>query len=38
MTPEHARESIRFSFGWDSSYDEAVEAAEIVIDLVGQLR
>ncbi len=38
LAPEQARESIRFSFGWDSTLDEAVEAAEIVIDLVGELR
>lgn len=38
LTAGEARESIRFSFGWTSSTEEAEEAAEIVIDLVGRLR
>jgi cysteine desulfurase len=38
LTPAEARESVRFSFGWDSSGDEAIEAAGIVIDLVEELR
>jgi cysteine desulfurase len=38
LAPNHARESIRFSFGWTSTLEAADEAAEIVIDLVGQLR
>ena len=33
-----ARESVRFTFGWTSTASEAREAAEIVVDLVGQLR
>jgi cysteine desulfurase len=33
-----ARESVRFSFGWDSTYDEGAEAASILVDLVGELR
>ena len=38
LTPDEARESIRFSFGWSSTIEEAQEAAEVVTDLVGQLR
>jgi cysteine desulfurase len=38
LTPQEARESVRFSFGWNSTADEAVEAAEIVVDLVEGLR
>jgi len=38
LTPNQARESIRFSFGWPSTIEEAEEAAEIVTDLVGKLR
>ena len=38
LTPGEARESIRFSFGWTSTIEEAQEAAEIVTGLVGQLR
>jgi len=38
LTPAEARESVRFSFGWPSTTDEAEQAAEIVTDLVGQLR
>jgi cysteine desulfurase len=38
LTPAEARESVRFSFGWDSSGDEAIEAAGIVIDLLEELR
>ena len=33
-----ARESIRFTFGWNSTSGEAVDAAAIVSDLVGVLR
>lgn len=33
-----ARESIRFSFGWSSTPEEAATAAERVVDLVGELR
>ena len=33
-----ARESVRFTFGWSSTLEEAEEAAGIIIDLVGQLR
>jgi cysteine desulfurase len=38
LSAEKARESIRFSFGWDSTVDEAIEAADIVVGLVGGLR
>jgi cysteine desulfurase len=38
LTPAEARESVRFSFGWPSTTDEAEQAAEIVTNLVGQLR
>ncbi|MGA7097907.1 MAG: cysteine desulfurase family protein [Acidimicrobiia bacterium] len=38
LTSDEARESVRFSFGWDSTPDEAIEAAEIVVDLVESLR
>jgi cysteine desulfurase len=38
LSPDQARESIRFSFGWNSTADEAMEAAEIVIGLVEELR
>ena len=38
LTPHEARESVRFSFGWNSIPDEVVEAADIVIALVEELR
>jgi len=38
LTPNQARESVRFSFGWTSTLDEVVEAADLVVDLVGKLR
>lgn len=38
MTVEEVRESLRFSFGWTSTIEEAEQAAEIVVDLVGRLR
>jgi cysteine desulfurase len=38
LTPGQARESVRFSFGWPSTNEEEEQAAEIVTDLVGQLR
>lgn len=37
-TADEARESVRFSFGWTSTLDEAAEAADVVIDLVESLR
>jgi cysteine desulfurase len=33
-----ARESVRFSFGWDNTPDEAVDAADLVLGLVEELR
>jgi cysteine sulfinate desulfinase/cysteine desulfurase-like protein len=38
LSPAEARESVRFSFGWNSTPDEAVEAADIVTRLVEELR
>lgn len=38
LTADEARESVRFSFGWTSTVDEAREAAEMVADLAEQLR
>lgn len=38
LSPGEARESLRFSFGWNSTEEEADEAAAIVNDLVGELR
>jgi cysteine desulfurase len=38
LTPDEARECVRFSFGWTSTQDEAVEAASILVDLVRDLR
>lgn len=37
LTPDQARESVRFSFGWTSTKEEADEAADMVIDLVARL-
>ena len=38
LSANAARESVRFSFGWASTVEEAEEAASIVIDLVEALR
>ncbi len=38
LTPDEARESVRFTFGWTSTAGEADEAADIVVDLVTRLR
>jgi cysteine desulfurase len=38
LTPDQARESTRFSFGWTSTMDEADQAAAIVTDIVSRLR
>lgn len=38
LSPSQARESVRFSFGWTSTLDDAAEAARIVVDLVEELR
>ncbi len=37
LTPDAARESVRFSLGWTSTIEEADAAADIVVDLVGRL-
>jgi cysteine desulfurase len=38
LTPDQARESVRFSLGWTSTMEEADEAAAIVIDIASRLR
>lgn len=38
LTPDEARESVRFSFGWTSTTDEMVEASAIVASIVSRLR
>lgn len=38
LTPDEARESVRFTFGWTSTTEEADEAADVVIDIVERLR
>jgi cysteine desulfurase len=38
LTSARARESLRFSFGWTSTMDESIEAADIVVELVEKLR
>jgi len=38
LTPDQARESVRFTFGWTSTMDEADRAATIVTDIVSRLR
>ncbi|MDH3190484.1 MAG: cysteine desulfurase NifS, partial [Acidimicrobiia bacterium] len=38
LSPAQARESVRFSFGWPSTLDEAAQAASVVIELVEDLR
>lgn len=38
FTPEEARESLRFSFGWTSSPDDAFRAAALVAEAVEELR
>lgn len=38
LTPDQARESVRFTFGWTSTLDEADRAATIVTDIVSRLR
>lgn len=38
LTSDQAKESVRFSFGWDSVLDDAVAAADTVVELVGELR
>jgi len=38
LTAREARESLRFSFGWNTTAEEAAEAADTVISLVEELR
>ena len=38
MTPEAAAETVRFTFGWTTTPDEAAEAGRIVGELAGALR
>lgn len=38
LSPDEARESVRFTFGWTSTEDEADAAVDIVKDLVSRLR
>lgn len=38
LTPDQARESVRFTFGWTSTTEEADRAASIVNDIVSRLR
>ena len=38
LSADQARESVRFSFGWASTLEEAEEAASVVIDLAEALR
>jgi cysteine desulfurase len=38
LTPDEARESVRFTFGWTSTAAEADEAASIVSGIVSRLR
>lgn len=38
LTPDQARESVRFTFGWTSTADEADEAASIVSAIVSRLQ
>ena len=38
LSASEARESVRFTFGWTSTMEEAEDAASIVVDLVEKLR
>jgi cysteine desulfurase len=38
LAAEEARESVRFSFGWDNTPEEAAEAADVVVGLVEEFR
>lgn len=38
LTPDEARECVRFSFGWTTTKEEADEAGATVIDIVSRLR
>lgn len=37
LSPDEARECVRFSFGWTSTMEEADQAAHVVVDLVERL-
>jgi cysteine desulfurase len=37
LSPEEARECVRFTFGWTSKLDEAEEAADIVAGIARRL-
>jgi cysteine desulfurase len=38
LTPDEARESVRFTFGWPTTMEEADEGTTIVTDIVSRLR
>lgn len=38
LTADEAKESLRFSFGWNSTTEDAIAAADIVVELVEVLR
>jgi cysteine sulfinate desulfinase/cysteine desulfurase-like protein len=38
LSADEARQSVRFSFGWNSTSDEAAEAADILFELIEGLR
>lgn len=38
LTSDEARESVRFSFGWTTTAEEAIDGASLVVELVEQLR
>ncbi len=38
LSAAEARESVRFTFGWDTTHEMAMEAAEVVASTVGELR
>lgn len=38
LTASEARESLRFTFGWNSTLEESRDAADVIVDLVGRLR
>ncbi len=38
LSPDEARECVRFTFGWTTTQDEASEGVATLIDLVGELR
>ena len=38
LTPDQARESVRFTFGWTSTIDDADQTADVVEEIVTRLR